>query len=271
MRSARALLIVAVTLSAASTARAAPTVQQCIDANESALKQSEGHKLGPARADFLTCASKSCPGEISAECSRKVEEIDAAMPTLVIEAKDSKGNDLVDVQITIDNAALAPRLDGTAIAIDPGPHEFKFTTQGMRDITRTLVLHEGEKARHERIIFTSATDSVTPTGGNGTSRRVIGIVLAVVGLVGVGVGTGLGLSAWSSKNSSESECASPTNCNNAKAANVDHDAAVLTAAGATTSFITAGVLLAVGGTLFFTAPSVTVTNKSGALSFGGTF
>jgi hypothetical protein len=50
---------------------------------------------------------------------RRVDEINAAIPTVIFEAKDGAGGDLSAVRVTMDGEVLAERLEGTALSINP--------------------------------------------------------------------------------------------------------------------------------------------------------
>jgi hypothetical protein len=68
-----------------------PTTADCLSASESSLSLRNQHKLREARAALLICSAASCPGDVRAECTRRVSEVNAAIPTIVFEAKDSSG------------------------------------------------------------------------------------------------------------------------------------------------------------------------------------
>lgn len=197
---------------AVSTAYAAdPTTADCLAASEASIKLRGDHELRAARAQLLTCASASCPSDVRVECGRRVEAVNAAIPTVVFEAKDDAGNDVSAVRVSMDGQAVAERLEGTAISFDPGEHDFVFEAAGRPPLQRVLVLHEGEKNRHEKIVLGAAhpeasgapatpgpAATVPPapldrpaspgeTHGIGT-QRVIGLSVGGAGLVGAGLG-----------------------------------------------------------------------------------
>jgi hypothetical protein len=256
-------------------AHAEPSVKECIDANEQSIAMRSSHRLQDARKSLLTCAATTCPGDIRVECARRLDEVDAAIPTIVFEAKDTQGNDLIDVRVAMDGVTLVDKLDGTMLKLDPGPHEFVFTSPSRQDIKRTIVLRESDKDRHERLIFKAiGAVVVPPTDGmrHDPVRRGIGIGTAVLGLVGIGVGAFLGARASSLWSTSQSECGSPASCTNHDQAVSDHDAAVGMALGSTIAFIAGGALLVAGGVVFFTAPYVSpAKGGSAGINLGASF
>jgi hypothetical protein len=53
----------------------------------------------------------------------------------------------------MDGVQLAERLDGIALAVDPGEHAFTFSSAGQPEIRKSFVIRQGDKDRHERIAF----------------------------------------------------------------------------------------------------------------------
>jgi hypothetical protein len=137
-------------LTAAPAVRADPPgIGECLSSAESWVKLKNEHKLKAARAQLLICSAPSCPGEVRNECMKRVEEVNAASPTIVFSVKDLGGNELSQVKVTADGQVVASSLDGSAISVDPGAHEFKFEATG----APTLTGREGpqrERRRAER-------------------------------------------------------------------------------------------------------------------------
>jgi hypothetical protein len=101
---------------------------------------------------------------VRSECAKHLQEVNAAIPTIVFEAKDPAGNDLVDVKVSVDGKLLVERLDGTAIPLDPGPHKFTFASPSFGSVDKQLVLREGQKDRREQVAFGGPSGSpVGPT------------------------------------------------------------------------------------------------------------
>jgi hypothetical protein len=103
-------------------------------------------RLQQARAQLAACARATCPAEIAEQCSRWASQVDDAIPSVVVGARDTRGNDLVDARVSIDGG---PRLDttGRAIELDPGSHTFVFERAGQLNVEMTRLLREGEKNR----------------------------------------------------------------------------------------------------------------------------
>jgi hypothetical protein len=284
------------------TAHAAePTTAACLAASESSLTLRHQHKLQEARAQLLICSAASCPGDVRDECIRRVGQINAAIPTIVFAAKDAAGNDLAGVKVTVDGNPIADRLDGTALPLDPGEHAVTFEAAGQPPVDKRFVIREGEKDRRERIVFRAPALATAPApassgpasvlvvsggapseaaerGGLGT-QRILAIVAAGVGVVGLGVGIGYGLESMSKHDQAHNICPDPM-CPDVNGVNLWSDA---TSAGtvSTVAFIVGGVGLAAGAVLWFTAtpasssvdeqPTTQVVLGPGTLQLRGTW
>jgi hypothetical protein len=253
--------------------RAAPTKEQCIDANSQAQKLRRESKLTAARQQLLSCSDPSCPAVVRGDCTARLDEVQKAQPTLVLDVKSRSGDDLTDVKVTVDGVPFTAKLDGSAVPMDPGEHAFLFEAPGFEAVNKTLVLKETEKDRRERIVLHKLPKAGTepsspgsaaplpdeppvaePSHGLGT-QRLLGIVVGGVGLAGIAVGSVFGLKASSDWSAQQSACGSASSC-------PDHDGALAHHANLTTdatistwAFIGGGALVASGALLFLTAPS----------------
>jgi hypothetical protein len=213
---ALAACLLAALLGRADRAAAAdPTTADCLVANDRSIALRNQHQLRAARAELLVCAAPSCPADVRSECVRRVAEVNAQMPTVVFEVRDSEGNDLSAVTVTMDGQPLAPRIEGTALSIDPGAHEFVFTAPDFPAVHKHWIIREAEKGRRERVTMGAPVPArppevrpaeappgplvpeparpappeaaaAKPSGGLG-AQRVVGIVVGGLGAVGLGV------------------------------------------------------------------------------------
>jgi hypothetical protein len=275
-------------------ARAAdPSLSECISASENAIKLRSEGKLRESRAQSLLCVSDACPGELRDECKKRIVDLNAAIPTVVFEVKDGAGQELSAVKVTMDGQVVADRLGGMALTLDPGTHQFTFEATGEPPLSETIILHEGDKDRRERVTFggsalaaSAAAPPVTtspgsrspppssdshgtssPADDSGHGARVAGLVVGATGLVGLVAGSvfgGLSFSSWGQANS---ECPSHMGCS-AQATNNRSDSLTFGTVS-TVGFIAGGALLATGLTIYLTAPRDRATNVGVQLSPGG--
>jgi hypothetical protein len=144
-------------------------------------------KFKSAREKLLVCVAESCPGIVREDCLQRMEELDRLTPSVVFEAKDSKGQDLTEVRVTMDGAPLLPKLGAGSVPVDPGEHEFTFEMDGEPSVTRRIVLREGDKARREVVVL-------------GEGKKKAAATLAVVAGPNDEVtldGTVMGIGRWS--------------------------------------------------------------------------
>jgi hypothetical protein len=133
--------------------------EQCATAYERAQELRRAGSLVDARAQLLTCASASCPAFITADCRRWLDEVEAALPSVVFAARKA-GRDLEQVLVEVDDQLVAERLDGRAVAIDPGKHTFTFTAPGAAPARIDAIINEGSK---HRLIAVDIAASQLPT------------------------------------------------------------------------------------------------------------
>ncbi len=273
---ASTIAVAAVLATLTRPASADPTMTECISANEVAIKLRVDHKLRQARDQALVCAATSCPGEVRDACKKRVSELNAAIPSLVFEAKDSNGDDVSAVAVTMDGQPFAARLDGTAIPIDPGDHTFSFAAAGHANVEKHLVIYEGDRGRRERIQLGNGPASPPPVAptplalpatppesrpsagstapGLGT-QKVVGLTLGVVGIAGVGVGSAFGLltiSAWSSAKSACGSGGTSSCTGDPSTVSSDRSTAQKDGTVSTVAFIAGGALVATGLVVFLT-------------------
>jgi hypothetical protein len=293
VRFAAVLALLGAGVSTAPPARAGdPGIGDCLLAAEASLKLRGEHKLRLTRTQLLVCSSPSCPSEVRQECMKRIDEVNAAAPTIVLAVKNGAGHEIAAVKVTVDGQVIADHLDGSALSVDPGAHEFTFETSGMPPLTETIILHEGEKDRRETVLLgggpgaaatkdggvessgSSEPDTSAAHEGTGSTQRTIGLVTGGVGIAGLAVGTVFGVLASSSWKSAENDCPAKAGCPS-NAVN-ERSTALTDATLSTVGFIAGGVLAATGVVLFFTAPKGTTPQvglevRPGGLAITGGF
>jgi hypothetical protein len=143
--------VVVATVAASSSLAHAEVPKVCLTAPVEGQELQRAGKLLAARDKYTACGVPACPAEIVSDCLAWLRQVDDAMPGVVLAARDTKGDDLADVQVSIDGGAPAPT--GTrAVRLDPGSHSFVFDHAGMRR-TQQVVLREGEKNREVFVVF----------------------------------------------------------------------------------------------------------------------
>jgi hypothetical protein len=266
----------------------------CRTAYSQAQTLRDAHKLVDARAQLRTCAQATCASFILKDCTGWLLDIDGRVPSVVLIAKDAAGASLTDVSVTIDGKPLTARLDGTAVDVDPGAHEFVFTLQDGTKTQKSIVVAEGQKAQAVAVAFAGvgapptpgavmppeaqqpASDNASPASGFWTTRHKAGAGVTAAGAVGVIVGGIFGGLTASESSQQNKDCSGATLslCPNHAAALSDHSSAVTDGAASTAAFIVGGILAAAGITLLVTgrtaeAPGAVVVTPSVGKSGGG--
>lgn len=174
LRSAMSGLIVVGMLAASPRAMAAaPSVAQCLSANEEAIALETRKSLRAARAQLVVCSAKTCPSAVRAECSKRLALVTEATPRARFEVVDVAGHPQSDVVISMDGKPFLDGLEDGSVSVDPGEHRFVLTSRGATT-ERVLVFREGEKDRHIRVVLD------VPSRGVG-AQRALGMTLTGVG------------------------------------------------------------------------------------------
>jgi len=144
----------------------------CIAASEDAQQLRLDGKLTAARRRLLECARAECPAIVKQDCGQWITEVDAALPTVVLKAQDSRGQDLFSVRVLEDGVEVAGRLDGRPLAVDPGRHVFRFEPGGgFAPVEVAVLASAGDKYRAilARIAGGEAGPPDRPPGSNAPS------------------------------------------------------------------------------------------------------
>jgi hypothetical protein len=126
----------------------------CFDAAAQGQTFRDQHKLVEARDRFRVCAQQTCPKSMKTDCAGWLDATEKELPTVVLSAKDGSGRDVLDATVTLDGHPLASKLDGQAVAVNPGPHAFRFERLDGTTATEQVLLKEGEKVRSIAVVLT---------------------------------------------------------------------------------------------------------------------
>jgi hypothetical protein len=141
-------VLAAATFIQAGAGLAAPkvTAQSCTAAYKSAVKAQQASHLQEAQKWFAACSQQACGTLIRRECLLSYDQITADIPTIVPVVTTVTGEPVLDVKVTMDGALLASKIDGRALPVDPGPHEFTFITHA-GSATQKVVILQGQRNR----------------------------------------------------------------------------------------------------------------------------
>jgi hypothetical protein len=227
----------------------------CQAAYRSAQDSEQSGLLREARAAWGACARPTCGSFLRQECTSRFTQLGSDIPSVVPVVTDAAGEPLADVQLRVDGELFAEQLDGRALQINPGLHEFAFSTQAGVFSTQKIMILQGQRnrlvaaslpaprkpaqkpARHRLVMEDELpareraperaapaggddADAVATAGGSGDRRGGHSVALPLV-LVGAGLaaaGAGGVLIYWGRADNSQLAACTP-NCSKAS---VDH-------------------------------------------------
>jgi hypothetical protein len=127
--------------------------QACVAAADEGQQLRDEGKYRRAQEAFMRCARPSCPEVVARDCSEWLLDLGRRAATVVITAKDDRGNDLADVKVTVDGEPLMERLDGKPMAVDPGEHLFVYEASAFPAVEQRILITAGQKNRMLAVRF----------------------------------------------------------------------------------------------------------------------
>jgi hypothetical protein len=137
-------------LSWSARARASDSVDQCLVAYEAGQELRRAGDLVQAAEQLLACGGPACPVRMQADCQRWLDDVERATPAVVFRVRDARGVALANVSISIDGAP-ARKLDGRALAMNPGEHQVTFQRAGYAELHTPVFVTEGEKLERREV------------------------------------------------------------------------------------------------------------------------
>jgi hypothetical protein len=121
----------------------------CAGLHASGQREMKAGHLRSASKQFTACSSdESCPEAVRADCMELFENVERMIPTVIFSVVDQTGSDVTQVvKVYSGENLLVEGLDGRALAIDPGQHQFRFELPWGESMTSDVLIREGEKNR----------------------------------------------------------------------------------------------------------------------------
>jgi hypothetical protein len=136
----------------------------CIGAYEQGQELQQAAKLLRAREVMADCAKSKCGAFLHRECAARYNQLETEIPTVILLAKGEHGEALVDVDVTMDGELFSATLDGRALPVDPGLHQFSFKAKrGAIAEQRTIVV-QGEQNRVIDVALGPSAKGAPPSG-----------------------------------------------------------------------------------------------------------
>jgi hypothetical protein len=218
----------------------------CTAAFKSAQEREHAGKYREARELLMTCGMATCGGYMKKECAARRTRLEAAIPSIVPVITDDTR---YDVQVRMDGELLTSHIDGRLLPVDPGKHEFTFSTERGVVATQRVTIVSGQHGRQisvalhaseQRVQKETTAMTATPTppakplwhetsheaplpavdSPESRTRRGPPALAFVAGGVGLaGVGAGLLLTIWARNDNSDLQASCAPNC---RQSSVDH-------------------------------------------------
>jgi hypothetical protein len=197
----------------------------------------------------------------------KAAALETTLPTLTIVVPAA--TDRPDLQVTRDGQAVGRAAWGTPIPVDPGPHTVQASAPGHKTWQRDApVAGAGAKVSVEvppldedtaappgpapaPVPPAPAVPQETSASTPGSTQRVLGVIVAGMGVAGLAVGSVAGFVAMSKNHDVPSQCSGSV-CNAQGISSLD--GAKTAATTSTVGFVAGGIAVAAGAILYLTAP-----------------
>jgi hypothetical protein len=260
-------------LAVSSIASAAPPdrAERCVSAAERGQQERDHGAFAEARTSFRACAADECPSLVRKDCAQWLTEVEANAPTVVLGAKDVRGNDVLGARILVDGKSYQEEVDsGRAITLDPGPHVFRFEHPPDAPVEVTQVVRMGEHNRPIYGTFGAATPATVPStappapvippssppAAHRTRVSTWAYALGAVAVVGVASFASFGAIGLNEKSQLRSQCGNT--CSDAQVEPLKVDYVTADAS------LGVGVIAAAISAWLFLHPSVEETSAPGA-------
>ena len=244
----RTLLAVPLSLLVVAPASAAGTAdvkKACVAASTEGQTARDEGKLQKAKQRLLACSQDECPSVVRKSCLQWLADVTERAPSAIIRVLDSAGNDITDVDVSVDGESIA--LDGRPITFEPGQHVAELKTVAGKNSEHKFLLAEREQSRVITIRLAGpnptpeagrpAADASTKASSSGGFSPPTGAwALGGVAVLGLGSFTYFGLTAKKDLSDLQHSC-SP-NCSSDETKSGRHAATI-----ADVSLVVAGAAL----------------------------
>jgi hypothetical protein len=121
--------------------------EACLNVLKEAKAKEQGGELQAARVLLRQCAQNPCSGFVRQQCINRNIKLEMDTPSVVLLVTDAGGGSRTDVQVKVDGEPFASTLDGRALPIDPGMHDFSFIADGHVFATQRILIVQGQRNR----------------------------------------------------------------------------------------------------------------------------
>jgi hypothetical protein len=192
--------------------------EACLNVLKDAKAKEQEGELQAARVLLRQCAQTPCSAFVRQQCANKNTKLEMDTPSVVLLVTDAAGGSRTDVQVKVDGEPFASALDGRALPINPGMHDFSFIADGHVFATQRILIVQGQRNRFitanigkpgsRGAVATEATaESTSEEAAAPKHRRILPLVLTGVGVASLGAGAVFTL--WGRKDNTNLSNCSP--------------------------------------------------------------
>lgn len=252
---------VVVALAVFSAPARAETPAECVQEFESSQTLRKQGKLLEAAEALIACSQPSCPEVLAKDCTDWYAEVQASLPSVTVGARDDRGRTLSNARVYRGDALFAERLDGRAIAMNPGLHQFRFEVPERGAVVVEVLLAEGEK---NKPVIGEFPSPVEPRAELPAATRVelaevhhperprrpphAAYIAGGIGVLALGSGVALRLMGASEYDDLEAECAPDCTNDQIDPVRFKYTASTIALGLAGAALLTSGVLFVIHGT-----------------------
>jgi hypothetical protein len=117
----------------------------CKVAYKTAQEREQSSRLREAKELYLQCSKVACGAFMRPECTTKYTQLNSDVPSVIPVVTDENGAAKTDVTVRMDGEVLTSKLDGRALPVDPGMHEFQFSTDAGVIGTEKVMIVAGQR------------------------------------------------------------------------------------------------------------------------------
>lgn len=132
----------------------AQSPHECAAAYQSTQAARRDGHLVRARREALACAAAACPAHLVRDCTTAAAELEALIPTVIIDVQSEDETKIADATFTIDGETERHPAGGRALAVDPGQHIVHVVAPGWQP--GTVRFTSSERERDLRVVVTLA-------------------------------------------------------------------------------------------------------------------
>jgi hypothetical protein len=157
------LALVLCTTAAAAKDNKRAVCTAAVTAYKQAIVQNKEGAWREARASLSSCIEATACAGLVPKCKALYDKLSEKMSSVVLSVLDDSGAPKLDVDVKVDGTLLTSHIDGMAMLVEPGPHEFTFSTDRGVFATQKVLILEGQRDRPIAVTIAGRPPSTSPS------------------------------------------------------------------------------------------------------------